>query len=236
MALKPVAYILNIIKFIMFNSKTKFSLISSALAVIATSAIAIACTSQEDIPESSASIVENNTMLNDTILIETDAPLIQKSNMGSVSVKTYNLIQSLSGSTTRSDATPEVYYLYDDMTEKSGYAIANPNVANGWIFECSGRGKEDPVIILFEQIEPNKFVTKDKEGNILRYFTYNPEKRELWTYNNMTRGMSAQDKILCNSMFSAAAFLVCEALAVPSGGASLLVGLGFTVASTYVCD
>ena len=60
----------------MFNSKTKFSLISSALAVIATSAIAIACTSQEDIPESSASIVENNTMLNDTILIETDAPLI----------------------------------------------------------------------------------------------------------------------------------------------------------------
>jgi hypothetical protein len=67
-------------------------------------------------------------------------------------------------------------------------------------------------------------------------FTYNPEKRELWTYNNMTRGMSTQDKILCNSMFSAAAFLVCEALAVPSGGASLLVGLGFTVASTYVCD
>lgn len=52
----------------------------------------------------------------------------------------------------------------------------------------------------------------------------------------MTRGMSTQDKILCNSMFSAAAFLVCEALAVPSGGASLLVGLGFTVASTYVCD
>ncbi len=48
--------------------------------------------------------------------------------------------------------------------------------------------------------------------------------------------MSCQDKILCNSMFAAANYLVCEALAVPTGGASLVVALGFAVASTYICD
>lgn len=79
-------------------------------------------------------------------------------------------------------------------------------------------------------------VTKDENGEILRHFTYDPEKHELWTYNDLTtRGMSKKDLILCNSMFTAAGFLVCEALAVPTGGWSLAVGLGFTVASYYIC-
>lgn len=220
----------------MFKQKTIFTLIFSAITIAATAVIAIACTSQEDMPESGESIAEESVMDNDTIYIKTEAPIIKNSDIASVSVRTYDLVQSLTASSTRSTSDTEVYHLYDDMTEKSAFAIANPSVADGWIFECYGREKKDPVIILFEQIESNVFVTKDKDGNILRYFTYDPEKRELWTYNNQTRGMSTQDKILCNSMFSAASFLVCEALAVPTGGASLLVGLGFTVAATYVCD
>lgn len=220
----------------MFKQKTPFTLIFSAIAIATTAVIAIACTSQEDMPESGTSIAEKSVMDNDTIYIEAGAPVITKSDISSISVKTFELVQSLTSSPTRSTSDTEIYYLYDDMTEKSAFAIANPEVQDSWIFECYGRKKKDPVVIFFEQVEPNVFVTKDKEGNILRYFTYYPDKRELWTYNNQTRGMSTQDKILCNSMFSGLAFLTCEALAIPTGGASLLVGLGFTVASTYVCD
>jgi len=122
------------------------------------------------------------------------------------------------------------------MTEKSAFAIANPSVTDSWIFECYGREKEGSVIILFEQIEPNEFVAKDKDGNILRHFTYNPGKRELWTYNSTTRGMSKRDQILCNSAFSALGWLIGEVFAIPSGGTSLLVGIGFTVASSYICE
>lgn len=174
---------------------------------------------------------------NDTIIIDTEAPIIQKSTLNFVSEKTKSLLSKISTSITRSTSEPTVYFLYDETSEKSAYAIKNPNASDSWIFECYGSNTNKSLTIFFEQIEPNKFVTKDTDGKILRHFTYDPEKRELWTYNQTTsRGMSTQDKILCNSMFAAANYLVCEALAVPTGGASLLVGLGFAVASTYICD
>lgn len=222
----------------MFKSKTAiFTLIFSALAIIGSSVIAISCTSNDEVPMSNNSIAEEFAIDNDTIYVETDAPIIRKSTIGSVSDKTLDVLKTFNVSQTRSTSDSEVYYLYDETTEKFAYAIANPSNSKEWIFECYGRNTQDPKIILFEQVDTYEFVTKDEMGNILRYFTYNPEKRELWTYNRpSTRGMSTQDKILCNSMFSAAGFLVCEALAVPTGGASLLVGLGFTVASTYICD
>ena len=141
----------------------------------------------------------------------------------------YNLSQ------TRSNDNPEVYYVYDEWTEKWAYAISTES--NSCVFECHGNNSDIPLIIIFEEVDTNEFVTKDENGNILRHFSYDPEKCELWTFNEYdTRGMSNRDKILCNSMFTAASFLVCEALAVPTGGASLLVGLGFAVASTYVCS
>lgn len=220
----------------MFKQKTTFALIFSAIAIAATAVIAIACTSQEDMPDSGISIVEESAMDNDTIYIETEAPIIRNSDIASISVRTYDLVQSLTDFSTRSTSDTEVYYLYDDMTEKSAFAIANPSVADGWIFECYGREKKEPVIILFEQVESNVFVTKDKDGNILRYFTYDPDKRELWTSNNQTRGMSKRDQILCNSAFTTLGWLIGEALAIPSGGTSLLMGLGFTVASSYICE
>lgn len=131
----------------------------------------------------------------------------------------------------------DVFFLYDEWTEKWAYAVENPNTSNSWIFECYGSNTQVALIILFEQIDTNEFITRDENGNILRYFLYDPEKRELWTYNDTsTRSMSTQDKILCNSMFAAASYLVCEALAVPTAGGSLLVGLGFAVVSTYICD
>lgn len=222
----------------MFKSKTTiFTLIFSAMAIIVSSLIAISCTSNDEVPMSNNSIAEEIAIDNDTIYVETEAPIIQKSTIDSVSDKTIDILKTFNVSQTRSTSDNEVYYLYDETTEKSAYAIANPSNSKEWIFECYGINTQDPKIILFEQVDTYEFVTKDEMGNILRYFTYDPEKRELWTYNRpSSRGMSTQDKILCNSMFSVAGFLVCEALAVPTGGASLLVGLGFTAASTYICD
>lgn len=222
----------------MLKSKTSiFTLFFSALAIIISGVIVISCTSNEEVPMSNNSTAEEIAIDNDTIYVETEAPIIQKSTIGAVSDKSQNVLKSLNVSQTRSTSDNEVFYLYDETTEKYAYAISNPSNSKEWLFECYGSNTKEPIIILFEQVDSNQFVTKDEKGNILRYFTYDPEKRELWTYNRpTTRGMSTQDKILCNSMFAAANILVCEALAVPTGGASLLVGLGFAVASTYVCD
>ncbi len=221
----------------MFKSKTFFVLIFSAVAIIITSMIAVSCTSNEneDVPVSNNSIGEELTIGNDTIYVETEVPIIQKSTISSVSDKTRELIELSIPSNTRSNEETEIYYLYDEWTEKWAYAISTES--HSCIFECYGAHSDTPLIIIFEEVDTNEFVTKDENGNVLRHFSYDPEKRELWTFNEFgTRGMSTQDKILCNSMFAAANYLVCEALAVPTGGASLVVALGFAVASTYICD
>ena len=84
----------------MFKSKTFFVLIISAVAIIISSMIVVSCTSSEDVAESNNSIGEEFTMGNDTIYVETEAPIIKKSTIGSVSDKTRDLVelQSISNS------------------------------------------------------------------------------------------------------------------------------------------
>lgn len=141
---------------------------------------------------------------------------------------------------TRSISTDEleINYLYDKESEKSATVISNPAVPNTWVYECYGKDSETPLIMIFEEVGKNSFVIKNEAGEVLRSFTYNPESNEMWTYEPQvqSRARSEQDKFLCGAAFTAACFLVCEALAVPTGGASLAVGLGFYAASYYICD
>lgn len=221
----------------MFKSKTFFSLISSAIVIIFSGIIIVSCSfNNENEPEESNVFSEQLSLGNDTVLIETNTPIIQKSSISSVSEKTREIMNLSVGWQTRASEDTDVYYLYDEWTEKWAYAVANPTESS-CIFECYGSNTQEPIFIIFEQVDTNEFVTKDESGNILRHFTYDPDKRELKTYNNLsTRGMSTRDKILCNTMFAMANYIICEGLAIPTGGASLLVGIGFAVASTYICD
>lgn len=196
----------------------------------------VGCSSIDEAPTTSNGVEAEYANSNDTIIIKADSPLVKTVGMGEVPVKTLKLLESAEGSITRSENQPDVFYMYDDMTEKSAFAVQNPHNDQEWIYECQGRDNGESVIIRFEQIGPNEYVTKDENGEILRYFSYDPEKGELWTYNNDTRAMSKRDRILCSTTFTALGWLIGEALAVPTGGASLLMSVGFCVATEYICN
>lgn len=192
------------------------------------------CSSIVDDPIDDENLSELPSLGNDTLFINTSAPVITASDINSISDKAKELVRKQGGSTRASEL--EVYKLEDDMILKNGYAIENPDKANSWIIECTGRNSEEPLVIIFEQIDENIFVAIDENGDVMRKFFFDPTNKTLWTYNEEeTRGRSKRDQILCGGAFEAAGWLLCEALAVPSGGASLLIGIGFTVAAAYVC-
>lgn len=207
--------------------------------VLSGACIAIAmsgCTQRDEFVDNLESLDENTYTRSDTLYFETEVPSIQLSNEDKLSDATKKRLSLLPNFKSRSVSDLNVYYLRDEVSEKSAYAVTSENSPNTCVFECYGSNSEPSKIIIIEKIEDNIYVSKNIDGEILRYFSYDEMKHELWTYNESnTRGMSKRDQIMCNSAFTAAGWLIGEALAIPTGGTSLLVGIGFTIASSYIC-
>lgn len=223
----------------MLHFKTRILLpVSAAIAISLPLFISSACSSDNDeMPQPVAEIDETVYSSNDTIYIDGEISDMHKSDMSAVSSQLKDFIADKITPASRAMSELDVYSFYDENTEKSGYAIAHPSKPNTWIYECQSNSSDTSIIMIFEETSANEFVIKDENGEVLRTFTYDPEARELWTFNSQdptSRAFSSRS-FLCNTAFTAAAFLVCEALAVPSGGATLAVGLGFVVASSYLC-
>lgn len=216
----------------------KKSITCTAIALITTMLFcSVGCSSQEEPAESVVSI-NGLTLRNDTIYITTDASTIQKSDMNSVPTDLRYVLESTnpSRSSIELNEDMEVYYFQDEVMARDAYAIADPTAPNSCIIECESTISDASVIISFEQVSDNEFIALDEDGELLRTFYYDPETQELWTSNDPTRKLSRQDRILCGTMFTALNVLISDALAIPSGGASLLLGLGCQVAAMYVCD
>ncbi len=218
--------------------KTKFVLsVSTVIAISLPVFLSTACSSDEDAPRSSVQYIETNYSNNDTVYVDGAISDMHKTDFDAASPSLKEFVATSLPSASRAIGDLEVYSFLDETSEKEAIAIGSPSKPNVWIYECQSRRTGESVIIIFEEISSNEFVVKDEKGEVLRTFTYNPEAHELWTFDpqNPTSRAFSSRSFLCNTAFSAAAFLVCEALAVPSGGATLAVGLGFVVASSYLC-
>lgn len=219
-------------------SKKKFLGVALSL-VLSGTCIAIvmtSCSQRDEIVDNLETSEEYSYTRSDTLYFEAEVPTIQLSNKNMLSDATKNRLSILPNFKSRSESDLNVYYLKDKISEKCAYAVTSENCPNMCIFECYGSYSESATIIIIEQIDDNVYVSKNIEGEILRYFIFDDITHELWTYNESdTRGMSKRDQIMCNSAFTAAGWLIGEALAIPTGGTSLLVGLGFTIASSYIC-
>lgn len=243
--LSPLYKLITLILIMKESVKTKLILSLSAIALIA-SVVMIGCsdTDEKDVDQSQlvdGSLTrgdeeDSSLISNDTIILEFKVPTINELDVNAISADEKKIVMDLYA--TSGDASPEklkAYKLKDKISYKHAIAVEIPGNPNAWLYECYSADNKECVRIIFEQISDKEFVTKDENGHFLRKFIFDPERNELWTYNQSTRGRSMRDKLLCNGMFAAACFVFCEALAVPSGGWSLLVGIGFAVASTYIC-
>lgn len=220
----------------MLNVK-RFSFLHVAITIfLFASTLITGCTSQEDAPKNETTNTTDSSLIGDTIFLDTDAPIIEKSEMNSISNRTLNILKSFNNNISRSDNNLDIYHFTDTTTNKQAYAIAHPALENAWIYECYVLDTDEPTILIFEQLDSTNFVIKDEYGVELRSFTFKSDELELWTYNNSISRLSRQDSFLCGAAFTAACVLVGEAFAIPSGGASLAVSMGFFTASFYICN
>lgn len=221
----------------MFKLNSTCKILTATFIFLSATSVFISCSSEDETPISQ-DFHTNDTMADsDTIYIDTETPEIRKADINSCSMQTQVLISSFESHTARSTNELDVFYFYDPLTDRSAYAIEHPTMSNTWIYECRSNNNGECTNIIFQQLSDNKFAVINEEGEELRTFSFNPETNELWTYNRISRRqLSSQDSFLCGTAFTAACYLVGEAFAVPSGGASLALSMGFFVASYYICD
>lgn len=218
---------------------TKKFILAFASVCMLMSAVCVisSCSSSDNEDEPNNELTERFDSVGDTIYVDMEAPVISKISSSELPQQTQSLYNSFKPLSRTYDDV-EIYHLYDELTDKSAYAMPHPSLANVWVYECYNGELDHSIILMFEQVSENEFVVRDENGNILRSFIYNPETMELWTYNSILsrRELSGEDKFMCGTAFVAACFVVGEALAVPTGGASFALSLGFFALSSYICD
>lgn len=130
------------------------------------------------------------------------------------------------------------FYFYDDDTEKKAYAVQNPIEETTWAFECYSKNETDSVFLEVRFKSEYTFDVVNKDWEYRRPFTYDPETNELISREFYLQGrpLSDRDKYLCNSAFIVVGSITSWALAVPTLGGSVLLGLAFYAVSDYVCQ
>lgn len=90
----------------MLNVK-KFSFLHVAITIfLFASTLITGCTSQEDAPKNETTNTTDSSLIGDTIFLDTDAPIIEKSEMNSISNRTLNILKSFNNNISRSTSVP----------------------------------------------------------------------------------------------------------------------------------